>query len=140
MLTHKAGMAYLGGVAADLYADNGVGHFYIYDRDETIGEYARRFATTVPLTGQPGEAVLYGISLDIMGYFVEVISGMPYDQFLQERIFGPLGMDDTSFFLPVEKLDRFGAAYNLENKCISTFHLVQWKVILYPHPSSKIFS
>jgi len=59
----------------------------------------------------PGAQWIYGISTDLVGLLCEVISGMSFDQYLQERILGPLGMLDTSFSVPPEKVERFAACY-----------------------------
>lgn len=60
----------------------------------------------LPLYHHPGEKYLYGLNTDVLGYLIEVISGKPLDQFLKERIFVPLGMLDTYFYLPEEKHTR----------------------------------
>jgi CubicO group peptidase (beta-lactamase class C family) len=65
----------------------------------------------VPLLFSAGTAWNYSISTDVCGYLVEVISGKPFDQFLRERIFDPLGMVDSGFSVPDEKIDRFAACY-----------------------------
>jgi CubicO group peptidase (beta-lactamase class C family) len=65
----------------------------------------------IPLVHEPGERWTYSVSTDVLGYFVEVVSGMPFEEFLQTRIFGPLGMVDTAFSVPSEKVDRFAALY-----------------------------
>ena len=65
----------------------------------------------IPLVHEPGEKWTYSVSTDVLGYFVEVVSGMPFEEFLQTRIFGPLGMVDTAFSVPLEKVDRFAALY-----------------------------
>jgi CubicO group peptidase (beta-lactamase class C family) len=65
-----------------------------------------------PLRDQPGTKWFYGISTDVLARVVEVVSGQRFDQFLQERIFDPLGMVDTSFTVPEEKLDRFAELYS----------------------------
>lgn len=61
---------------------------------------------TLPLLHQPGEKFTYGLNTDVLGYLVEVISGMPLDRFFRERIFVPLGMKDTWFYLPNDKQQR----------------------------------
>ena len=66
----------------------------------------------VPLQFQPGSDWVYGCSTDVLGGVVEVASGMPFDKFLEERIFKPLKMKDTGFYVPAEKVDRFAANYN----------------------------
>jgi CubicO group peptidase (beta-lactamase class C family) len=65
----------------------------------------------LPLTHQPGTAWRYSMATDVLGYLIEVISGMSLDVFLEEKIFRPLGMEDTDFYVPEAKLDRFAAMY-----------------------------
>jgi CubicO group peptidase (beta-lactamase class C family) len=67
----------------------------------------------LPFDAQPGERFVYGYSTDILGAVVEAVSGEPLDSFLQERIFEPLGMRDTHFYLPPEKAGRLATVYNL---------------------------
>ena len=69
----------------------------------------------VPLLFQPGTDWVYGCSTDVLGGVVEVASGMPLDQFFQERIFKPLQMVDTEFYVPANKADRFAANYNYKD-------------------------
>ncbi len=66
---------------------------------------------TLPLAHQPGSGWTYGFSIDVLGRLVEVISGMTFDAFLQQRMFGPLGMVDTGFYVPAEKVGRLAALY-----------------------------
>ena len=65
----------------------------------------------LPLFTQPGEEFYYGLNTDVLGYLIEVISGMPLDKYLQQKIFEPLGMKDTYFFLPKEKQARLVPLY-----------------------------
>lgn len=65
----------------------------------------------LPLAYHPGTAFRYSVSIDVLGYIVQMTSGLPFDTFLQERVFGPLGMPDTGFMVPAEKLARFAAVY-----------------------------
>ena len=78
--------------------------------DDTLAETAAKLAE-VPLLFSPGTAWNYSVSTDMCGYLVEVISGNAFDAYLQDRLFGPLGMVDTGFHVPDEKLDRFAACY-----------------------------
>jgi CubicO group peptidase (beta-lactamase class C family) len=66
---------------------------------------------SIPLEVDPGSRWIYGISTDLVGYLCEVISGQPFDRYLDERILGPLGMVDTGFTVPPSKVDRFAANY-----------------------------
>ncbi|MFN8345458.1 MAG: serine hydrolase domain-containing protein [Spirosomataceae bacterium] len=76
-----------------------------------IGENIKKLAK-MPLTHQPGEKWTYGLSTDVLGYLVEVVSGMPLDRYFQTRIFEPLGMKDTYFYLPEAKKDRLVPIYS----------------------------
>lgn len=77
----------------------------------TTEEFCRR-AARIPLSFRPGERWDYGISADILGGIAERVSGMKYGEFLRENIFAPLGMDDTGFYVPEDKLDRLTALYS----------------------------
>ena len=69
----------------------------------------------MPLHHQPGEKYTYSEGLDVLGYFIEVVSGMPFDKFLQTHIFDPLGMNDTRFYLPDDKASRLVAVQQKVN-------------------------
>ena len=79
-----------------------------------IGESVKKLAK-LPLHHNPGEAFTYSEGLDVLGYFIEVISGMPFDEYLRKHLFDPLGMDDTWFYLPREKADRLVAVQQKED-------------------------
>jgi CubicO group peptidase (beta-lactamase class C family) len=66
---------------------------------------------SLPLLAQPGTRWLYNTSADVLGILVARVTGMPFGRFLQERIFEPLGMDDTAFTIGADKLDRFATSY-----------------------------
>src|SRR5580658_4529064 len=96
LLRHTSGLTYPWN--ADLgkaYNDAGVGDG-LSQYDGTIGDDIRRLAT-VPLLFSPGERFEYSLSMDVLGRLVEVVSGMPFDEFLRTRLFNPLGMKDTCF-------------------------------------------
>ncbi len=65
----------------------------------------------LPLAFQPGTAFRYSIATDILGYVIQLAAGQPFEDFLQERIFDPLGMEDTGFWVPPQKADRLAAVY-----------------------------
>ena len=71
--------------------------------------------TTLPLAFQPGTKWRYSYAIDVLGYLVEVISGKPLNEFLKERLFEPLGMIDTDFYVPEAKADRLCALYGHPN-------------------------
>jgi len=72
----------------------------------------------IPLLYQPGTRWNYSRSTEVLGYLVEVLSGKQFDVFLKERIFNPLKMEDTDFYVPVEKFDRVGAVYSPDSSGI----------------------
>jgi CubicO group peptidase (beta-lactamase class C family) len=110
LLTHTAGISYGYGPGAALWKAAGIQGWYLADRTEPIGNVVERMAA-LPFDAQPGEAYVYGYNTDILGAVVEKASGKPLDVFFRERIFEPLRMTDTSFFLPAEKRDRLAAVY-----------------------------
>jgi CubicO group peptidase (beta-lactamase class C family) len=111
LLTHTSGFGYGNGVGGDLWAAAGQTGYYFADRDETIRESVRRIAT-LPAHAQPGTQWVYGYSTDILGALVEVVAGKPLDAVLRERIFEPLGMRDTEFYLSRGKEGRLAAVYS----------------------------
>jgi len=112
LLTHTAGIAYGSGPGGDRWEEAGITGWYFAHRDEPVRQTVERMPA-LPFQAQPGEAFVYGYSTDILGAVIEVVSGQPLDQFLQERIFGPLGMRDTHFYLPPAKRSRLATVYNL---------------------------
>lgn len=88
------------------YRDAGIA-YYSHSLKKLVGKIAG-----MPLRQQPGTIWYYSFSHDIQAYLVEHFSGMPFEQFLEENIFMPLGMKDTSFGLPDSKLDRFTSMYS----------------------------
>ena len=80
------------------------------DSQFTLAEMVRRLGQ-IPLEVDPGSRWIYGISTDVVGYVCEVLSGLPFDRYLEERILGPLGMLDTGFSVPEANVDRFAANY-----------------------------
>jgi CubicO group peptidase (beta-lactamase class C family) len=78
--------------------------------DTTLEQIVQELAK-VPLAHQPGSAWRYSLATDVLGYLVQVISGMRFDEFLRQRILEPLGMVDTDFYVPEDKIDRFSANY-----------------------------
>lgn len=76
----------------------------------TIAEQVKRLAT-VPLVHEPGERWTYGLSNDVLGRLIEVVSGQPLDQYLEAEVLGPLDLRDTSFLVPESKRDRVATIY-----------------------------
>jgi CubicO group peptidase (beta-lactamase class C family) len=110
LLLHTSGISYGMGVAADAWQQAGIQNYYFSDRDEPIGATVARMAA-LPMDAHPGEQWIYGYSFDILGALIEQVSGQTLDTFLQQRLFAPLGMDDTSFYLPEDKRARLAVVY-----------------------------
>ncbi len=115
LLTHTSGIPYgawINPLTSEAWAEAGIDGWYFASEDEPIREIVRRMAD-LPMVAQPGTEWLYGSNTDILGALIEVASGQPLDVFLEERFFGPLGMEDTHFFLPAEEADRLAVVYDL---------------------------
>jgi CubicO group peptidase (beta-lactamase class C family) len=101
----------------DLYAEASLtqGKHLLNYLDEPVDAVVRRLAK-LPYAAQPGEEWVYGYSTDVLGAVLEHASGMPLDEFLRSRIFAPLGMPDTHFFLPLDKENRLVANHSLRTE------------------------
>jgi len=109
LLNHTSGISYGEGLQAKFYSQNGM-TVGLTPTDGTIGEMIRKLAK-LPLISQPGEEFHYGMSVDVLGYLIEVVSKMPLDEFLRKNIFEPLKMQDTYFSLPQNKFSRLATLY-----------------------------
>lgn len=112
LLSHTSGISYQfwnKPQIAPLYAKAGVSDG-LEPVPGTIGDNVKRLAA-LPLVNQPGEAYEYGLNTDVLGYLVEVVSGMPLDQYFQERIFTPLKMRETQFYVTPAQRSRLAALY-----------------------------
>ena len=108
LLTHTSGIGY-GVIDGDerfkmIYQKAGVTDLFTIKKI-SIEESVKKLAK-LPLHHNPGEQFTYSEGLDVLGYFIEVVSGMPFDEFLKTHIFDPLGMDDTRFYQPESKAER----------------------------------
>ena len=130
LFTHTSGLTYgfMEQTNVDAaYRKLGVGELHT---DKTLKEMIDLLGT-LPLEFSPGEYWNYSNATDVLGYLVEVISGLSLDQFFKTRIFDPLGMVDTGFYVPLEKQGRFSANYQ---------RTPAKKLILADDPVDGIFS
>jgi CubicO group peptidase (beta-lactamase class C family) len=115
LLLHRSGIAYPltaeGPLARALFGFNQLVLPGDLTMDAWIAELGR-----LPLAFEPGNRWHYGFSTDVLGVLIQRASGMSFPDFLKSRIFAPLGMEDTFFWAPADKLDRFGPAYTLDPK------------------------
>lgn len=108
LLTHTSGIDYaqIGSKEANaIYAKAGVTGGIGVEKGRILSTDMKKLAK-LPLMHQPGERFTYGLNTDVLGYLVEVVSGMSLDAFFRKRIFEPLGMNDTYFYVPASKHAR----------------------------------
>ena len=110
LLTHTSGVDYGYGPAREAWGEAGIYGWYFLHRDDSAADVARRMAG-LPQAAQPGERFVYGYSTDILGAVVETVTGEPLDQVFRARIFEPLGMTDTDFFVAEDRRDRLAVVY-----------------------------
>lgn len=128
LLTHTSGLSYQG-FFWDIAEKAGVPPLNSLD-SITLAQMVERMAT-LPLAHDPGAAFTYSMNSDVLGRLIEILSGKRIDCFLQERIFEPLGMSDTYFYLPSDKVERLVTLYAYDSE----------KHTLYPskHPIYQSF-
>jgi len=108
LLRHTSGLTYgyFGNTAVDkMYMANS-----ILKRESSLQDMINKLSE-IPLLYQPGTKWHYSVSTDVLGYLVQKISGQPLDKFFRQKIFEPLDMKDTDFYVPNEKVHRFAACY-----------------------------
>ncbi|MFN0083959.1 MAG: serine hydrolase domain-containing protein [Blastocatellia bacterium] len=128
LMSHTSGLTY--GAFGDTPVDRLYRAANLLDGSLTLADFSRK-AAALPLLFHPGERWNYGVNTDILGRLVEVLSGVSLDEYFRERIFKPLGMNDTAFDVPAAKLDRFPVTY-------------QWdaagKRVIADHPGKSRFA
>ncbi|GJD31670.1 hypothetical protein PMNALOAF_2932 [Methylobacterium adhaesivum] len=113
LLTHTSGLTYgfMEATLVDaLYRQNGID--FGEAQTESLAAVVERLARQ-PLLAQPGNEWNYSVATDVLGHLVAVVSGQDFADFMRDRILAPLGMVDTDFFVPPEKIERFAANYSL---------------------------
>lgn len=140
LITHTSGIGY-GVIDGDerfkkIYAKAGITDLFTTEKI-TIGESVRKLAR-LPLHHEPGTAYTYSEGLDVLAYFVEVVSGKAFDRYLREHLFDPLGMEDTWFYLPK---DKAGGLVDVHSKNGKTWrkHPVTFYDPDYPINGAKTF-
>jgi CubicO group peptidase (beta-lactamase class C family) len=103
LLRHTSGLTY--GIFGKSLVKQAYNEANLFDRNQTLAEFVSKIAK-LPLAYHPGTTWEYSHSTDVLGRIVEVVSGLTLDQFVADRIAKPLGLSDTGFYVPAEKLDR----------------------------------
>lgn len=143
LLTHTSGIDYAGigsqefkAIYAKAGVPSGIGNsnMVLADKMKILGG--------MPLKHNPGEAYTYSLSIDVLGYLVEVLSGMSLDQYFQTKIFKPLGMNDTYFYLPKDKHSRLVSLYGFRNEVMTKMSDKIYDGVnpLYPTLEGKYYS
>ena len=143
LLTHTSGIDYAGigsqefkAIYAKAGVPSGIGNdnMVLADKMKILGG--------LPLKHNPGEQYTYSLSIDVLGYLVETLSGMSLDQFFKTRIFTPLGMNDTYFYLPKEKHSRLVNLTQSNDGTIKTFRQTIFDGVnpIYPTLPGKYYS
>lgn len=113
-MTIRELMSHTGGLTYGLFSQSAVDDRYnavqVLDPASNLQDMIDKLAE-IPLRQQPGSQWHYSVSVDVQGYLVEKLSGQRFSDFLEQRIFEPLGMTDTDFFVPAEKADRLAEVY-----------------------------
>jgi len=108
LLRHTSGLTY--GYFGNTPVDKMYRSRNIFDRQSSLEDMAEKLSE-IPLLYPPGTKWHYSVSTDVLGYLVETVSGQSLDVFFEERIFRPLDMRDTAFYVPRPKADRFAVCY-----------------------------
>ena len=146
LLTHTSGIQYaqIGSkIFKAIYAKAGIVAGIGVDRIK-LADVMKKLGP-LPLAHQPGEKFTYGLNTDVLGYLVEVVSGMSFDVFLKKRIFDPLGMKDTWFYLPADKQNRLATLYTEDDnkhlkKAEETMNINGIFYTNYPNMNGTYFS
>jgi CubicO group peptidase (beta-lactamase class C family) len=145
LLTHTSGIAYaqIGSKESNaIYSKAGITAGIGVPNGELLSTDIKKLAK-LPLMHQPGEKWTYGLNTDVLGYLVEVVSGQSLDVFFQKRIFEPLGMNDTYFYLPSSKYNRLATLYKEEDGKLSTQDEITQNgkfIVNYPKKPGTYFS
>jgi CubicO group peptidase (beta-lactamase class C family) len=117
-MTIRELMSHTGGLSYGVFSRSPVDSLYleadILDANQTMDEFIGKLGD-IPLRQQPGSQWHYSVSVDVQGALVERLSGQRFGDFLEQRIFEPLGMTDTDFHVPEEKVSRFAQVYNYDD-------------------------
>jgi CubicO group peptidase (beta-lactamase class C family) len=143
LLTHTSGVDYAAIGSARMRAIYAKHRIPVgFETDGLILGNEIRKLGSLPLQHQPGERFTYGLNTDIIGYLVEKLSGLPLDEYFRQRIFSPLGMTDTYFYLPESKYNRLATIYTEdENKKIVRYNRRSGAVTAdYPKTKGTYFS
>lgn len=116
LLNHTSGLTYAflkQPYISDIYIENEI-YNGLGESEGSIEDMVKRLAK-LPLVHHPGEKWQYGLNMDVLGYLIEVVSGQTFDKFVTDRLFVPLEMNDTYFYLPQQKVKRLASLYGIDS-------------------------
>ncbi len=113
LLTHTAGISYGNANSRKVYDKMGIPVSPLYSLENKTLADVIKVVANCPLEHDPGDKFTYGMATDVLGYLIEVVSGMPVDQFFRKRIFEPLGINSTWFYLPEKEQSRLVKLYEI---------------------------
>jgi CubicO group peptidase (beta-lactamase class C family) len=131
LLSHTSGISY-GNVLTQKEHIPGVNSL----EDISLKEAITRLGA-LPLSHDPGEAFTYGLNTDVIGYLIEVLSGLPLDEFISQRIFKPLDMNDSYFYLPDDKVKRLVTLYSKDSLNVPIYKGTNIANQTYPYSGAK---
>lgn len=140
LLTHTSGISYGNGNMRIVYDKMGIPISPLYCLENiTLGQVIKKLAAC-PLEHNPGEKFSYGMSIDVLGYLIEVVSGMPVDKYFKINIFEPLGMNNTFFYLPQNLENRLVTLYQKQlNQALKTNLQANGIFQTFPYAGAKTF-
>jgi CubicO group peptidase (beta-lactamase class C family) len=140
LLRHTSGLTYGFQQRSNIDAAYRAAKIGEVEKAGTLGSMIEALAS-IPLEFSPGEAWNYSVATDVIGNLIEKIADKPFEQFLRERIFDPLGMNDTDFHVPAGKAHRLAACYSADPQGGMTFHAGQRRngLTLQDDPATSSF-
>lgn len=141
LLTYRMGIGEIGYAGIDENSPIGKAFAGISEPGITADEYMARLGA-LPLVYAPGERFMYNTPSKVLGVLIARASGMPFDRFLETRIFRPLGMKDTGFFVPAEKRSRLATVYapGPQGSLVPTDREAPNSSPVFPSPSGGLYS
>ncbi len=143
LMTHTSGIDYAVIGSDEMRAIYAKANLHPFFGDDTMQlKNMVELLATLPLVHQPGEKFTYGLSVDVLGRIVEIVSGMSLDQFMRTRIFQPIGMSNTYFYLPQDKWNRLVKVYTTDstNKTIEWAQQINGLLPDYPEKKGTYFA
>ena len=139
LLTHTAGISYGNAQTRKIFDKARLPVMPLISKEPVTLKDAILKLASLPLEHDPGDKFTYGMSIDVLGYLIEVVSGIPVDQFFADNIFKPLGMTNTFFNVPADKQSRLVRLYEHDGKSLKLNQREQGLFQQYPYSGAGTF-